>query len=217
MIGQAGGLMMLKAISRVCVLLCLATPTFAQTPQSNPFDRVEFFGDILALMGFCGLFHHVDQYEMAMGMKAFDVTSADRPAMEAIRDKRYRAYREKYKTASAHGDFCIQVRSHPFFIKAGRKGSPIVVGSETTKQPEKIELFGNALGAMLFCKIHIDANKWGSFLFDMGVKSESVAALTDQSVQKRKSLVAQYGAPEWAVEFCNQTRADPAMYRFSRQ
>ena len=78
---------------------------------------------MLALIGFCGLHHHVDQYEMAVAMRDLGVTAADRSALEAVRDKNYQAYREKYGTAPAHGAFCIQVRLHPFFEKVGRKGS----------------------------------------------------------------------------------------------
>jgi hypothetical protein len=106
--------------------------------------------------------------------KAFGVTSADRPAMEASRDKNYQILRDKSKTAREHADFCIEKRSWPFFIKAVRKGSPLSAGSDTSKQPEKIELFGNMLGALVFCKIDVDGNKWGRFLWDMGVHTSPI-------------------------------------------
>jgi hypothetical protein len=119
----------MASLLRVCLILLVSTAAFAQAPQpAQPqmppgFDRVEFFGVVLARMSFCGMFHHVDQYEMAMAMKAFGVVQTDRPAMEASRDRNYQILRDKFKTAREHADFCIENRSWPFFIKAGRKGS----------------------------------------------------------------------------------------------
>jgi hypothetical protein len=70
---------------RVCLFLLISSTAFAQTPpQVQPqmppgFDRVEFFGVVLARMSFCGMFHHVDQYETAMAMKAFGTTATNQP------------------------------------------------------------------------------------------------------------------------------------------
>jgi hypothetical protein len=217
----ARGALTMTGILRICLILLIATSAYAQTqPQPQPqippgFDRVEFFGVVLARMAFCGMFHHVDQYEFATAMKAFGVTSADRPAMEASRDKNYQILRDKFKTAREHGDFCIENRSWPFFIKAGRKGSPSWVGSDPGKQPEKIELFGNMLGALVFCKIDVDGNKWGLFLSDMGVKSESMSAMGDQAKRQQQALIAE-STPQRAAEACKETRANPYLYRFSK-
>jgi hypothetical protein len=203
-----------------CLFLFVSTAAFAQTesqpqPQMPPgFDRVEFFGVVLARMSFCGMFHYVDQYEMAMAMKAFGVVQADRPAMEASRDKNYQMLRDKLKTAREHADFCIENRSWPFFIKAARKGTPLWVGSDPEKQPEKIELFGNLLGALVFCKIPIDGNKWGRFLSDMGVKSESMRAMSEVATKQGLALAAEK-SPQ-AAEVCKDTRANPNFNRFSK-
>jgi hypothetical protein len=179
------------------------------------FDKVEFFGVVLARMSFCGMFHYVDEYELSMAMKAFGVTTADRPAMEASRDKNYQLFRDKIKTAREHADFCIENRSWPFFIKAARKGLPSLVGSDTNKQTEKIELFGNMLGALRFCKIDVDGNKWGTFLWDMGVTSESMSAMADQAKRQLQALIAG-DAPQRASEVCKEARANPYLYRFNK-
>jgi len=178
------------------------------------FDRVEFFGVVLARMSFCGMFHDVDQYEMAMAMKAFGVVQTDRLAMEASRDKNYQILREKFKTAREHADFCMENRSWPFFVKARRKGSPSWVGSDPEKQPEKIELFGNMLAALVFCKIPIDGNKWGLFLSDMGVRSESMKAMREVATKQGLALAAEK-SPEQA-EACKEVRANPNFNRFSK-
>jgi hypothetical protein len=205
---------------RVCLFLVISSTAFAQTPpQSQPqippgFDRVEFFGVVLARMSFCGMFHQVDQYEMAIAMKAFGVVQTDRPAMEASRDKNYQILRDKFKTARDHADFCIENRSWPFFIKAGRKGSPSWVGSDPEKQPEKIEFFGNMLGALIFCKIPMDGTKWGMFLSDMGVRSESMKAMGEVATKQGLALAAEK-SPEQAAA-CKEVRANPNFNRFSK-
>jgi hypothetical protein len=178
------------------------------------FDRVEFFGVVLARMSFCGMFHQVDQYEMAMAMKAFGVVQTDRPAMEASRDRNYQILRDKFKTARDHADFCIENRSWPFFIKAGRKGSPLWVGSDPEKQPEKIEFFGNMLGALVFCKISMDGVKWGMFLSDMGVRSESMRAMGEVATKRGLALAAE-NSPEQAAA-CKDVRSNPNFNRFSK-
>jgi hypothetical protein len=168
-------------------------------------------------MAYCNFFHHVDQYEMAMAMKAFGVTSIDRQAIEARRDSQYKMYRSKFQNASSHGDFCIRARSHPFFIKAGRRGSPLIPGSDTNKQPEKIELFGDFLGVVAFCKIPIDDERWGKFLFDMGVKSESVPAIGTKAIAVRRALLAEHSNPARAQQVCDEARKNPSIYRFGKQ
>lgn len=210
----------MASLLRVCLFVLISSTALAQTPpklqpQMPPgFDRIEFFGIVLARMSFCGMFHHVDQYEMAMAMKAFGVMQADRPAIEASRDKNYQIIRDKFKTARDHADFCIENRSWPFFIKAGRKGSPSWVGSDTEKQPEKIELFGNMLGALSFCKIPIDGTKWGMFLSDMGVKSESIKEMGEVATKKGLALVAEKNSEQAAA--CKEVRANPNFNRFSK-
>jgi hypothetical protein len=202
-------------------LACLCTPAFAQsTPPAQPqlppgFDRVAFFGDILARMSFCGFHYFIDEYEMGMAMKAFGVIGSDRPAIEAVRDKNYALLREKYKTAKEHGDFCIQNRSHPFFMKASRKGIPLWVGSDTDKQPEKVELFGDLFAAITFCKMPIDGNKWGRFLSDMGVKSESMPAMSERAAQTQRAYAQMAGTPQ-VNALCNETRSNPNVARFSK-
>ena len=208
---------MVRAVLTTLVLVSVTVPVLPQTPHRNPLDKVPFFGDMLALIGFCGLHHHIDQYEMAMAMSELGVTAADRPALEAVRDKNYEAYREKYSTAPAHGAFCIQVRLHPFFEKVAREGSPTIVGSDTTKQPEKIELFGNLIGTILFCKMDVDSTNLESFFTDMGVLSESMNSLKDKSLKVQQALLTQYGTPERAIDVCNQLRANPTLYRLEKR
>lgn len=197
-------------------LTLIHTPALAQNTQPaqpqlpSGFDRVAFFGDILARMSFCGLHYFIDQYEMGVAMKAFGVVGSDRPAMEAARDKNYAVLREKFKTAKEHADFCIQNRSHPFFMKAARRGLPLWVGSDTIKQSEKIELFGDFLASMTFCKMPIDGDKWGLFLSDMGVKSESMQAMSERAAQTQRAYTQMAGTPQ-ANALCNETRSNPSI------
>jgi hypothetical protein len=179
------------------------------------FDRVAFFGDILARMSFCGMYHDIDEYELASAMKAFGVTPGDRALIENGREKYYQSLREKFKTARDHADFCIENRNNPFFVKAGRKGSPTIVGSDDRRQPEKIEVFGDLLGAMLFCKIDVSGDKWGKYLFDMGVNSESIQALSARAKRKQQALV-EAGQSRQAEEFCQNTRSSPYLSRFGK-
>lgn len=200
----------------IAIVFCVSvTPAKSQLPPN--FDKRDYFGDMLALTAFCGLAHNVDQYEMGQAMKAFGVTSVDRQAIEVAREKHYQAYRDKFKTSSTHGDFCIAIRSHPFFSKVSRNGTPVHVGSDTKKQEEKTELFGHFLGAMAFCKIPFDAEKWWSYMFDMGVKSETVPALTAHSNKVRQDLLSAYGTPDQAAVVCDQVRTNPAAHRFTKR
>ena len=201
---------------RIDMIAAEAQTQVQPQPQMPPgFDRVEFFGVVLARMSFCGMFQDVDQYELAVAMKAFGVTSADRPAIEVSQDKNYQILRAKSKTAREHADFCIENRSWPFFIKAARKGLPLLAGSDTSKQPEKIEQFGNLLGALVFCKIDVDGNKWGRFLWDMGLKSESMSAMADQAKRQQQALIAE-NTPQRAAKACREARTNPDLYRFNK-
>lgn len=209
----------MRAIFITCLILCVSSSASAQgqpQPQLPPsFDRIAFFGDIFARMSFCGLFNFVDQYELMSATKAFGVTGSDRPAIEAVREKNYQKLRDTFKTPAAHGDFCIENWSHPFLVKAGRRQSTSIAGSDTTKQPEKIEVFGELLGSLTFCKMQIDGDKWGRFLFDMGVKSESIPAMAERAKAAQQSLAPLAGTSQ-ANEFCAQTKLNPSLSRFSK-
>jgi hypothetical protein len=157
---------------------------------------------MLAILSFCNFHDITDRYEIFVALRDLGVTSRDRTEIYTLRDKNYQRLRSEYTTPAAHEKFCSASRSQFFFIKTKRKGVPIVAGSDTEKQPEKIEAFGNVLGVLLFCERKIDDVRWGSFLFDMGVKSESVSALNAQAAQVRRSLSAEHGSPQRAPEIC---------------
>ncbi len=209
----------MKRILLTALICALVRPAMAQQlpPEFLPpkFNKVEFFGDTLAVIAFCGLWHDIDQYEIASAMKALGVAQADRPAIEQVREKNYQGLRGKYQTAKAHGDFCIEIRSHPFLTRVKRSGVPSVVGSDHRRQPEKIEVLGNLLGAMATCKTQLDDNKWGLFIVDMGVAVESLAGITAQAKTARQSILATHNTPEKMNAFCDQTRSNPYLIRFS--
>jgi hypothetical protein len=179
--------------------------------------RAEFFGDLLAIIAFCNLTNQVDQYEVSAGMRFFGVTSADRPAMEAARDKRYEVYRRQYSTWSKHTDFCTNDKSHLLLSKIMRRGFHSFPGSDDRRQDEKIEVFGTALGTMMFCKIPVDGDKWGQFLFDMGVKSESLTALTNQTRTTHQALLLEHGNPQKASQLCAEVKLNPSVERFIKR
>jgi hypothetical protein len=77
-------------------------------------------------------------------------------------------------------------------MKTMRSGYHSFPGSDDRRQPEKIEFFGNFLGTMVFCNYPVDADKWGRFLFDMGVQVESMTALGNQAKTTQQALVNQY-------------------------
>lgn len=98
-----------------------------------------------------------------------------------------------------------------------RKGFPIVAGSDDRRQPEKIDFFGSALGSAIFCKIPIDGVKWGKFLFEMGVKSESVPALNKQATAAAAGIAASKTIKRDTAEYCQQVRENPTIARFTKQ
>jgi hypothetical protein len=181
--------------------------------------KVGFLGDLLAVIAFCNLNKEVDQYELLAGMRAFGISSADRTAMEAIRDKQYGAYRREFSTASKHQAFCADVasisppgsRNHlrsSFLTKLMRSGVPFMAGSDYRRQSEKIEFFGDLLGTLQFCRVPVEAQKLGSFLFYMGIQSESTSALKERTAKRYKELGTEYGVPDDASEVCKEVAAN---------
>jgi hypothetical protein len=208
----------MRRIAIYLILLCVCLPAAAQTQQVPPnFRKKEFFGDMLAILSFCNFHDITDRYEMFVAFKELGVTSADRSEIFAIRDKNYQIYRNKFDTPATQEKFCKDARSQFFFVKTKRKDVPIVAGSDTEKQPEKIETFGDVLGVLVFCRTKIDINRWGGFLVDMGVKSESMDALGKQAVQTERALVVQYGSPEHAPDVCAKAKNSFSADRFIKQ
>jgi len=197
----------MRRIAISLMLLCICAKAAAQTQQLPPnFPRKEFLGDMLALLSFCNFHDITDRYEIFVAFKELGVTSADRLEIFALRDKNYQIYRRKFDTPATHEKVCREARSQFFFIKTKRKGVPIAAGSDTDKQPEKIETFGNILGVLFFCQAKVDENKWGSFLFEMGVKSDSIPALNNQAQVTQHALAAQYRNPQGAPEVCAKAK-----------
>lgn len=206
------------------LFLFFLSPVYAQD-QSAIVDKlfppgvskVNFFGDTLATIAFCNLWNHVDQYELATGIRFFGVISADRKAMETVRQKQYEKYRREITTISQHQEFCSAAVRHPFMMKIMRRGFPIIAGSDDRRQPEKIEFFGNTLGPVLFCKIAFDEQKWGTFLFEMGVKSESMPALNKQADTTANKLKADNASTADVAAYCQQVRENPGIARFIKR
>lgn len=163
---------------------------------------------MFAIMSYCNFHDTTDRYEIFVAMKELGVTSADRPEIMAIRDKNYQIYRNKFDTPAKQEELCKQARFNFFFVKTRRKGVPISAGSDTDKQPEKIEAIGKILGVISFCQFNVDETKWGQFLVNMGVKVESMKAVSDQAGQLYHSLITQHGFPERAPEVCAKTKND---------
>jgi len=143
----------------LATLLVMTGPSFA---QDNPVaqkllppgvTKAEFFGDLLAVISFCNLTMSIDQYEFGAGMRFFGITSADRPAMETMRDKQYEKFRREVTTPAKHFDFCKAAYRHPILSKAMRRGVPSFIGSDDRRQEEKIEYFGTSMGTLMFCKV----------------------------------------------------------------
>ena len=178
---------------------------------------MDFVGDMFATIAFCNLWNHVDQYELATGIRYIGVTSADRKAMEAFRQKQYEKYRREITTISQHQEFCSAAVRHPFLMKTMRRGFPIIAGSDDRRQPEKIEFFGNVLGPVFFCKISFDDEKWGKYLFEMGVKSESISALNKQADTVANKLKAENAQMADAAAYCQQAREHPGIARFVKR
>lgn len=206
------------------LFLLFLSPAYAQD-QSAIVDKlfppgvskVDFFGDTLGTIAFCNLWNHVDQYELATGIRFFGVTSADQKAMEAVRQKQYGKYRSEITTISQHQEFCSAAVRHPFMMRIMRRGFPIIAGSDDRRQPEKIEFFGNILGPILFCKIAFDGEKWGTFLFEMGVKSESMPALYKQVDTAANKLKAENASTANVGAYCQQVRENPGIARFIKR
>ena len=194
----------MRRISLALYLLIICQLGFAQAQQRPPpnFPKKEFFGDALALLSFCNFHDVTDHFEMFLAFKELGVTAADKSEILAIRDKDYQIYRDKFSTPASQEELCKRAKNQFFFIKTRRKGVPLVAGSDTNKQPEKIKLFGNALGVMLFCKANIDQRKWWDFMFYMGINSESVTPLVDYAAKTKQALAARYGTPEKASDTC---------------
>jgi hypothetical protein len=191
-------------------LFSLCLPAGAQTQQAAPnpnFPKKEFLGDSLALLSFCNFHDITDRYEIFAAFKELGITAAENVEIMAIRDKNYQIYRNKYTTPAAQEKICRQARSQFFFIKTVRKGVPIIPGSDTEKQPEKIETFGTILGVLVYCEMKVDGTRWGHFMSDMGVKAESMDALGNQARETQRALVAQYGAFQRApAEVCAKAK-----------
>lgn len=184
---------------------------------SAAVTKTDFYGDMLAVIGFCNLWLHVDQYELAASMRFFGITSAEQPAVRAAQEKHYTEYKQKFPAMTQQGDFCGRAVRHPFFVKILRRGFPVVAGSDDRRQPEKIEFFGNMLGPVFFCKITLDENEWGRFLFEMGLKSESVSALNKHAMKVMNELNAQNSTPSEIAAYCQTIRASPAVARFVKR
>ena len=201
----------------LAILFCISNAPASAQALPPLVDKVEFFGDILAVVAFCNLIQTVDQYELSAGMRHFGISSADRVAMEASRDKHYATFRRENATPAKHQEFCVKSMRHSFLVKVQRSGVPSHVGSDHRRQPEKIEFFGDILANMVFCKIPVNSDKWGAFMFNMGVKSESMAALGEHATKTQKAIAAEYGTSQGAAEMCKETRANPAVQRFMTQ
>ena len=76
------------------------------------------------------------------------------------------------------------------------------------------QLFGNMLGTLTFCKIPVDGTKWGMFLSDMGVRSESMKAMGEVATKEGLALAAEKSPEQTAA--CNEVRTDPNLNRFSK-
>jgi len=198
--------------------LLLSSPVLAQQLQlPQGLNKAEYFGDVLAVVAFCNLTLSVDQYEMSAGMKAFGVTSSDQAGMEAVRAKYYEMYRREFTTPEKHQDFCTKIMNHPFIAKVKRRGVPTIAGSDDRRQSEKIEVFGEMFARMTFCKIQINAAKWGLFLSNMGVKSDSMPALSEHAAKTHNAISAKYNTPHFATDMCNETRASLDVQRLMGQ
>jgi hypothetical protein len=151
----------------IALLSCLSLTALAQTsptPQTQQlppnFPRKELFGDMFALISYCNFHDRTDHYEIFVALKELGMTSADRAEIMAIRDKNYRIYRDQFDTPAKQEELCRKASEQFFFTKTKRKGVPLLPGSDTEKQPEKIETFGKMLGAILFCEVKLDGKKW---------------------------------------------------------
>jgi hypothetical protein len=197
----------------------LAQDNFVTAQKLLPpnMTKADFFGEIFAVIAFCNLTYYVDQYELSALARFFGVASADRAAMETIRDKKYQEFRRQFTTPAKHQDFCTTSVQNPIFVKIKRSGFPSIPGSDYRRQPEKIEFFGDMLGTMTFCKIPTDGEKLGRILFEMGVQSESMNALQAEARKHQQELAAQYGTPQGATQVCSEVRANPGIDRFTKR
>jgi hypothetical protein len=223
------------------IILSSSTPGFSQEGQLIPesllrkllppgVTKFDFFGDALAVIAFCNFTKDVDQYELAAGMRAFGVAPADQPKIDAIRDRQYDIYRRDFSNLMRQRDFCAaavtdavkisrasdSIRAS-FLLKIQRSGVPLLPGSDSRRQPEKIEVFGDLLGKASFCKISIDAHKFADFLSYMGVQAESMDALGNRAAKRQRDLVAQYESPDKALHVCDEAGADPWVRSFIKQ
>jgi hypothetical protein len=206
------------------LILFFLSPAYAQDQKEivdklfpPGVSKVGFLGDTLATIAFCNLWKLVDQYELAAGMRFFGITSVDQKAMEAVQQQQYDKYRREITTISQHRDFCSAAARHPFMTRIMRQGVPIIAGSDHRRQPEKIEFFGKMLGPVFFCNIPFDGEKWGTFLFEMGVTSVSMAALNKRADAATNELKIENASKTDIAAYCLQVRKNPAVARFIKR